>query len=208
MAGYSACLTSFTSSIRFSLHAYFLYARVSVDDLTTQNQVEAVKRAGYEVRPSRVIEETISGATPAMDRPQFVKLVDKLEEGDCLVVTKIDRLGRDNIDVQKTVTMLLGMGVKLVCLDLPVQDLSSAEGKLILQLFSTFAEFELNRIRERTREGLERAKAQGKVLGRPVAKNTTEAVLEHKAKGLSQSQVAKLLNLSVRTVSRHWTKTL
>ncbi|ENE3657758.1 recombinase family protein, partial [Shigella flexneri] len=117
--------------------------------------------------------EVISGATPAMDRPQFVKLVDKLEEGDCLVVTKIDRLGRDNIDVQKTVTMLLGMGVKLVCLDLPVQDLSSAEGKLILQLFSTFAEFELNRIRERTREGLERAKAQGKVLGRPVAKNTT-----------------------------------
>ncbi|EPS1032913.1 recombinase family protein [Shigella sonnei] len=186
----------------------FLYARVSVDDLTTQNQVEAVKRAGYEVRPSRVIEEVISGATPAMDRPQFVKLVDKLEEGDCLVVTKIDRLGRDNIDVQKTVTMLLGMGVKLVCLDLPVQDLSSAEGKLILQLFSTFAEFELNRIRERTREGLERAKAQGKMLGRPVAKNTTEAVLEHKAKGLSQSQVAKLLNLSVRTVSRHWTKTL
>lgn len=182
----------------------FLYARVSVDDLTTQNQVEAVKRAGYEVRPSRVIEEVISGATPAMDRPQFVKLVDKLEEGDCLVVTKIDRLGRDNIDVQKTVTMLLGMGVKLICLDLPVKDLSSAEGKLILQLFSTFAEFELNRIRERTREGLERAKA----LGRPVAKNTTEAVLEHKAKGLSQSQVAKLLNLSVRTVSRHWTKTL
>ncbi|HIH5000626.1 TPA: recombinase family protein, partial [Citrobacter sedlakii] len=118
------------------------------------------------------------------------------------------RLGRDNIDVQKTVTMLLGMGVKLVCLDLPVKDLSSAEGKLILQLFSTFAEFELNRIRERTREGLERAKAQGKVLGRPVAVNTTEAVLEHKAKGLSQSQVAKLLNLSVRTVSRHWTKTL
>ncbi|EKH1955578.1 TPA: recombinase family protein, partial [Shigella dysenteriae] len=167
-------------------------------------QVEAVKRAGYEVRPSRVIEETISGATPAMDRPQFVKLVDKLEEGDCLVVTKIDRLGRDNIDVQKTVTMLLDMGVKLVCLDLPVKDLSSAEGKLILQLFSTFAEFELNRIRERTREGLERAKAQG----RPVAVNTTEAVLEHKAKGLSQSQVAKLLNLSVRTVSRHWTKTL
>ncbi|MDZ9007719.1 recombinase family protein, partial [Escherichia coli] len=83
----------------------FAYCRVSVDDLTTQNQVEAVKRAGYEVKPSRVIEEVISGATPAMDRPQFVKLVDKLEEGDCLVVTKIDRLGRDNIDVQKTVTM-------------------------------------------------------------------------------------------------------
>lgn len=78
----------------------------------------------------------------------------------------------------------------------------------MLQMFGAFAEFERNRIRERTKQGLQRVKAQGKVLGRPVAKNTTEAVLEHKAKGLSQSQVAKLLNLSVRTVSRHWTKTL
>ncbi|ELW9440303.1 recombinase family protein [Pluralibacter gergoviae] len=186
----------------------FLYARVSVDDLNTQNQIESVKRAGYEVKPSRVIEEVISGATPAMERPQFARLIDKLEEGDCLVVTKIDRLGRNNVDVQKTVTMLLGMKVRLVCLDLPVQDLSSAEGKLILQLFSTFAEFELNRIRERTREGLERAKAQGKVLGRPVATDTTQAVLAHKAQGLSQSATAKALGLSIRTVSRHWTKTL
>lgn len=57
------------------------YARVSADDLTTQNQIEAVERAGYEVKPSRVIDGFVNGATPAMDRPQFVKLVDKLEEG-------------------------------------------------------------------------------------------------------------------------------
>ena len=62
----------------------FAYCRVSVDDLTTQNQVEAVKRAGYEVKPSRVIEEVVSGATPTMDRPQFVKLVDKQEEDNFL----------------------------------------------------------------------------------------------------------------------------
>ncbi|MDD0156974.1 recombinase family protein, partial [Shigella flexneri] len=75
----------------------------------------------------------------------------KLEEGDTLVVLKLDRLGRDNIDLQNTVTLLNDKGVKLICLDLPVKDLSSSEGKLVLQLFSTFAEFERNRIRERTK---------------------------------------------------------
>lgn len=107
------------------------YARVSADDLTTQNQIEAVECAGYEVNPSRVIDGVANGATPAMDRPQFVKLVDKLEEGNCLVVTKIDRLGRDNIDVQMTITMLLDMGVKLLCLDLPAKNLSKAKGKVL-----------------------------------------------------------------------------
>lgn len=63
--------------------------------------------------------------------------------------------------------------MKVVCLDLPVSDLASSEGKLMLQMFSAFAEFERNRIRERTKEGLERAKAQGKKLGRPEAHGTT-----------------------------------
>lgn len=118
-----------------------------------------------------MIAGVVNGATPAMDRPQFVKLVVKLEEGNCLVVTMIDRLGRDNIDVQLTITMLLDMGVKLLCLDLTAKNLSKAEGK---------------------------------VLGHPIAKNTTKAVQEHKIRRLSQSQVAKVLGLSIMTVSRHW----
>ncbi|EFZ7256142.1 recombinase family protein [Shigella sonnei] len=187
----------------------FAYCRVSVETSTTENQIQAIKKAGYDIPKSRVIEEVVSGSVSAMDRDGFANLVNhKLEEGDTLVVLKIDRLGRDNIDLQNTVTLLNDKGVKLICLDLPVKDLSSSEGKLVLQLFSTFAEFERNRIRERTKQGLERARVQGKVLGRPIASDTTRAVLEYKERGLSQSQVAKVLNLSVRTVSRHWTKTL
>ena len=142
-----------------------------------------------------------------MLRPEFANLVNiKLESGDTLVVLKLDRLGRDNIDVQKTVTMLSDKGIKLICLDLPVQDLSSSEGKLMLQLFSAFAEFERNRIRERTQEGLSRVKASGTALGRPPATSTTSSVQALKNKGLSQSETANALSVSLSTVKRHWKK--
>ena len=142
-----------------------------------------------------------------MKRGQFKTLVEhKLEAGDTLVVLKLDRLGRDNIDVQQTIERLKGLGVNLVSLDLPVADLTSSEGKLMLQMFSAFAEFERNRIRERTQEGLNRAKAEGKKLGRPEATGTTEKVQECKTKGLSQSVTAKALGLGIATVKRHWNK--
>lgn len=183
----------------------FAYCRVSTNEQTTDNQIQAIKGRGYDVREDRVVSETISGGVQAMKRPEFSKLVnDKLEAGDLLVVLKLDRLGRDNIDVQETIAMLIEKGVKVVSFDLPVQDLSSAEGRLMLQLIASFAEFEKSRIRERTAEGLQRAKAEGKKLGRPAATKTFEAVQTAKAKGLSQSKVAKELEITLATVKRHW----
>lgn len=76
----------------------------------------------------------------------------------------------------------------------------------MLQMFSAFAEFERNRIRERTKEGLERVKAQGKKLGRPTADKTTQSVQAKKAEGLSQSKTAEVLGLGIATVKRHWNK--
>ncbi|RDU77920.1 recombinase family protein [Aeromonas veronii] len=136
----------------------------------------------------------------------------KLRGAKCLdlqganLVLKLDRLGRDNIDVQTTITNLTERGIKVVSLDLPVSDLTSPEGKLMLQLMGAFAEFERNRIRERTQEGLQRAKAEGKALGRPVAVDTTEAVQRAKGEGLSQSKVSDKLGISLATVKRHWNK--
>jgi len=183
----------------------FAYCRVSTVEQTTENQLLAINKAGWIVEPSRVISETISGSVAAMQRPEFKLLVEhKLESGDALVVNKLDRLGRDNIDVQQTITMLMQRGIKVMCLDLPAQDLSSSEGLLILQMFSAFAEFERNRIRERTQEGLARAKREGKKLGRPEALKTTAFVQELKGQGLSQSKVASRLDISLATVKRHW----
>ena len=183
----------------------FAYCRVSTTEQTTENQIIAIRQKGYEVLDSRVVSETVSGSVEAMKREKFKMLINhQMEKGDMLVVLKLDRLGRDNIDVQSTINLLTEKGVKVVCLDLPVADLSSAEGKLMLQMFSAFAEFERNRIRERTKEGLERAKAHGKKLGRPVAKGTTVSIQAKKAEGLSQSKTAEVLGLGIATVKRHW----
>ncbi|EBP6733367.1 recombinase family protein, partial [Salmonella enterica subsp. enterica] len=95
-------------------------------------------------------------------------------------------------------------GIEVVSLDLPVRNLTSAEGKLMLQMFSAFAEFEKSRIIERTKEGLDRAKQEGKRLGRPVATDTRERVQRAKAKGLSQSKAALELGVSLPTIKRNW----
>lgn len=183
----------------------FAYCRVSTSEQSTENQIMAIRQAGYAVNDSRVISETVSGGVQAMQRKGFADMVThKLEAGDQLVVLKLDRLGRDNIDVQQTITMLVDKEIDVVSLDLPVRNLSSAEGKLMLQMFSAFAEFEKSRIIERTKEGLVRARKEGKTLGRPVASNTLQRVQEARAKGLSQSKAALELNLSLPTIKRNW----
>lgn len=183
----------------------FAYCRVSTTEQNTNNQIQAIEAAGYHIDEHRVIAETVSGSTEAMKRHEFSTLVKhKLEAGDTLVVLKLDRLGRDNIDVQQTINMLMKKGIRVISLDLPSKDLASAEGKLILQMFTAFAEFERNRIRERTREGILRAKKEGKRLGRPQAKETTRSVQACKEEGLSQPKVACRLQISLSTVERHW----
>lgn len=183
----------------------FAYCRVSTSEQTTENQIVAIRQAGYDILDSRVISETISGGVQAMQRKTFANMVThKLEKGDRLVVLKLDRLGRDNIDVQQTIAMLVKKGIDIVSLDLPVRNLASAEGKLMLQMFSAFAEFEKSRIIERTKEGLARAKTEGKKLGRPAATDTVKRVQEAKSRGLSQSKAALDLGLSLPTIKRNW----
>ncbi|NHH88994.1 recombinase family protein [Pseudoalteromonas sp. MB47] len=179
----------------------FFYCRVSTTEQTVSNQVLAFKNHGYEVNDNFVVSENVSGAVTAMERQEFRNLYEhKLYDGDTLVVLKLDRLGRDNIDVQNTIEMLINKGVKVHCLDLPTRDLSTAEGKLMLQMFSAFAEFERSRIRERVKEGLARAKAEGRPCGRP-PKATPSKVAELR-KSHSLIEVAKLLGISVSSVKR------
>jgi DNA invertase Pin-like site-specific DNA recombinase len=185
----------------------FAYCRVSTNEQTTDNQILAIENAGYTIEPSRVIAEIISGKSSALKRAEFSNLVEhKLEPTDTLIVQKLDRLGRDSIDVQTTVNYVLNKGVKLIVLDLPEPDLSTSNGKLLVGMFSVFAEFERNRISERTRDGQARARAQGKRIGRPEATFTTKHVQDAKKDGLSQSKTAKKLGISIPTVKRHWNK--
>lgn len=182
----------------------FLYCRVSTTEQTVKNQLLALSQRGYNVPPAREVVETISGGVCAMERPQFRNMVqNKLEPGDELIVLKLDRLGRDMIDVLSTIDMLRAKGIIVKSLDLDGVDLSSPGGRFQLSILAAVANFEKDRIRERTQEGLAKAKADGKKLGRPNSVST-ERIQECKREGLSQSMTAKKLAVSIATVKRYW----
>ncbi|MBB5448280.1 putative DNA-invertase from lambdoid prophage Rac [Paraburkholderia sp. WSM4177] len=148
----------------------FLYARVSTGEQTTANQLHEAKGKRFTVDAKHTVEETISGSVAAMERPKFRALVEhKLDEGDRLIVTKLDRLGRNTSDVLATVERLASMGVRLHCLALEGVDLTSAAGKLHMTVLAAVAQFERDLLIERTHAGLARARSEGRVGGRPDA---------------------------------------
>ncbi|SAL80175.1 recombinase family protein [Caballeronia telluris] len=182
----------------------FLYARVSTSDQTTANQLLQAEKAGYVIAQRHVYEETISGTVAAMDRPQFARLVGKLDEGDKLVVTKLDRLGRNARDIDATVAMLRDMKVSVIVLDLPVMEVTSAAGDLVMRMFAAFAQFERDQLVERTHAGLARARDEGKIAGRP-AKLTATQITDIKAKldaGATARGLAKEYGVSHPTISK------
>lgn len=182
----------------------FLYARVSTSDQNTDNQILEVRNAGFDVQPQRVIAETVSGGTAANTRTGFQRLIERMETGDVLIVTKLDRLGRNAMDVRSTVEQLEGLGIRVHCLALGGVDLTSAAGRMTMQVLAAVAEFERDLLIERTNAGLTRAKAEGKKLGRPAATDTHERVQQAKASGLGQSASARHLGISLATIKRHW----
>ncbi|MEV2123049.1 recombinase family protein [Pseudomonas aeruginosa] len=186
----------------------FAYGRVSTAEQTTENQLVALQQLGFVVQPQRWFAEKISGGTPALKRPEFSRLVDRMESGDSLIVLKLDRLGRDVQDVLRTIDELSQRQIHVRSLDLDGVDLTSAAGKLQLTVLAAVASFERDRIKERTVEGIRRAQANGKRLGRPAATTTNRSVQQCKEKGLSQSEAAKQLDLGIATVKRHWNKIL
>lgn len=97
--------TSFTY-VKFPMSRVFAYCRVSTLEQTTENQRREIEAAGFAVKPQRLIEEHISGSVAASERPGFASLIDRMENGDVLIVTKLDRLGRNAMDIRKTVEQL------------------------------------------------------------------------------------------------------
>lgn len=131
----------------------FAYVRVSTTGQTTENQIQEIEAAGFQVEPRRIITETISGSTAIVQRRGFSRLMDKLEAGDILIVTKLDRLGRDAIDVSTTVKTLAEMGVRVYCLALGGADLTSSAGTMTMSVLNAVAQFERDLLIERTQSG-------------------------------------------------------
>jgi putative DNA-invertase from lambdoid prophage Rac len=182
----------------------FAYCRVSTADQSPQNQRMEIKAAGFAIEPRRFIEEHISGSVAAKERPGFVKLIDRMEPGDVLVVTKLDRLGRNAMDVRATVEQLAGSGVRVHCLALGGVDLTSPAGKMTMQVIAAVAEFEHDLLIERTQSGIIRAKVAGKQFGRPPALSAEEraAVVERLDAGASIAEIARAFKTTRQTIMR------
>ena len=135
--------------------AVYGYARVSTQDQHLTGQLEALKAAGAET----IFKEKISGARA--DRPQLAKLMASLKEGDVVLVTKLDRLGRSTRELLELIERIGKAGAAFRSLGDPLWDTSSSQGRLLSTLLAAIAEFERDLIRERTGDGRKRAQAAG-----------------------------------------------
>lgn len=184
-----------------------VYLRVSTDGQTTDNQRLALatvaERRGWEV--VRVYEDHgISGAKGRDKRPGFdAAMKDALRRRfDVLAVWSIDRLGRSTATVSTALAELDAAGVAIYA-DREGMDATTPHGRAMLQMAAVFAELERGMIRERVNAGLTRAKAAGKVLGRPKVSNATEgAIRAALATGAGILKVAKQLGVGASTVQR------
>ncbi len=176
------------------------YARTSTTDQTAglQAQVVALKAAGCE----KVFQEH---ASAVKQRDVFEETIRFLREGDTLVVTKMDRLARDLRSLLAIVEDLERRGIGLRILDFAGETMNtkSPTGKMTLSVFGAFAEFERSLMLERQRAGIEKAKGEGKYVGRaPKAMNQKDTVRSLAAAGETKSAIAAKLGISERSVYR------
>ena len=166
------------------------YARVSTAQQSPQLQIDALQSAGCQ----KIYQEMASGAKA--QRPQLEQMLAQLRSGDVLVVWKLDRLGRSLTHLVQLVNQLLEQDVGLQSLNDPI-DTTSAQGRLMFNIFASLAEFERELIGERTQAGLKSARARGRSGGRPKGLSEQAKLTAAAAESLYQEG-----KLSVRRISR------
>jgi len=174
------------------------YARVSTQDQDTEAQIAALKAAGCEL----IFQEKASGGR--WDRPELHRLLEQLRKGDVVVVWKLDRLSRSLKDVLILMEKIDQAGADFRSLT-EVIDTTTPGGRMMMQIVGTFAEFERAMLRERTRNGLDVARKQGRVGGRrpKLKKHQQQEIVQLVNSGQkTAADAARLFNVHPATVSR------
>lgn len=177
----------------------FGYGRVSTDDQTCQNQRLVIESKYPSIRWYQ--DEAVSGTVPAVQRPALSKVMELAGSGDTVVVAAIDRLGRNTIDVLSTVEAFKGNGVKVISLRENF-DLSTPFGEFMLTMLAGLSKLERENIKARQLAGINRAKAEGKALGREKTINDTQVAQWRADNNASISQTAKHFGISPASVKR------
>jgi DNA invertase Pin-like site-specific DNA recombinase len=175
------------------------YARVSTDGQSVEAQIAALTAAGAE----KIFREVASGATT--DRAQLRRLLDQLDAGDVLTVTRLDRLARSTRDLLNTLATITGKQAGFRSLGDAWADTITPHGRLMLTVLGGLAEFERELIRARTGEGRARAKARGVKLGRKpkLTPHQKREALERRESGEETlAEIGRSYNVSGWTISR------
>ena len=167
------------------------YARVSTKDQNLSLQIDALQKEGCEL----IFEEKASGAKS--DRPELRRMIGQLRKGDIVIIWKLDRLGRSLRDLVNLVTEIQDKGAGLKSLNDSI-DTTTPQGKLTFHLFAALAEFERDIISERTKAGLESARARGRKGGRP--KGLSE---QAKNKAIIAETLYREGDFSVKQICQH-----
>jgi DNA invertase Pin-like site-specific DNA recombinase len=179
---------------QFGLMRLFGYARVSTSQQSLEVQVNALKESG--VKANRLFTDKSNGTTANREGLNLLQV--KVEEGDVILVKKLDRLGRDTADMIQLIKQFDEMGVAVRFLDDGIST-EGTMGKMVVTILSAVAQAECQRILERTNEGRIEAKAKGVKFGRKRSVNRQQ-VLTMKAQNLGASEIAKQLNIGRSTV--------
>lgn len=174
------------------------YARVSTTEQSVDPQLDALNAAGC----FRIWTDFASGATA--DRPQWKDCLDHLQPGNILVVNDLSRLGRNTADLASIVKTLADRHVGLRSLTETWLDTTTSQGVLIFHFFSAIAEYERNRLRERTLAGLAAARSRGRVGGRPTKMTPDKSAIAHRMRSEKRTirDIAKTIDVSEATVVR------
>src|SRR6266478_491670 len=174
------------------------YARVSTDGQSVDAQVRALTKAGCK----KVLREVASGAKT--DRAQLRRLLDQLDAGDVLMVTRLDRLARSTLDLLNTLAAITGKQAGFRSLGDAWADTTTPHGRLMLTVLGGLAEFERELIRARTGEGRARAVESGVRFGRPhkLTPHQRQEALRRLAKGETQSDIARTYNVHPTSIGR------
>ena len=177
---------------------HFGYARISTTNQSLDSQTDALTAAGAE----RIFSDTISGTK--RERPELAKILDQLRRGDVMTVTKYDRLARSLSDLLEIVKAIEEREAGFLSLAEDI-DTTTPAGRLIFHVFASIAQFERERIAERTREGLASARKRGRIGGRPPALSADQKAEVRRMRdeeGRAIKTIARLFKVSDHTIRR------